>query len=103
MRDGRVRRMLRWEEVLVEPTTGPVDERPAARDRLGLEGRFPSKYLSLTRLKGDGTGVATPVWFVIEKDRRLIHTDPQSGKAKGIRRNPSKKAPSWPYPAASLR
>jgi len=31
-----------------------------------LEERFPGKYLSLTSYKRDGTGVATPVWFVID-------------------------------------
>ena len=69
-------------------TTEPVVDRSAGLDGCGLDARFPGKYLSLTSFKRDGTGVATPVWFVIENDRLLIHTDPQSFKAKRIRRNP---------------
>jgi hypothetical protein len=43
----------------------------------------------VTSFKRDGTPVATPVWFVIENGRLLIYTDPQSFKAKRIRRNQS--------------
>jgi uncharacterized protein len=46
------------------------------------------KYLSITSFKRDGSGVATPVWFVQEDGRLLIHTDANSGKVKRIRRNP---------------
>ena len=53
-----------------------------------LEERFPGKYLSLTSYKRDGTGVATPVWFVIDDGRLLVMTDPESFKAKRIGRNP---------------
>jgi uncharacterized protein len=35
----------------------------------------------------DGTGVATPVWFVIDDGRLLVMTNPQSFKAERIRRN----------------
>ncbi|HYB30040.1 MAG TPA: PPOX class F420-dependent oxidoreductase [Solirubrobacteraceae bacterium] len=69
--------------------TGRVDESPAAPGEHGFEGRFPGKYLSVTSFKRDGAGVATPVWFVVENGRLLIHTGSQSGKAKRIRRNPS--------------
>ena len=55
----------------------------------GVDARFPGKYLSVTSFKRDGTGVATPVWFVIENGRLLIHTDPQSFKARRIRQNPA--------------
>lgn len=48
----------------------------------------PGKYLSITSFKRDGTGVATPVWFVQEDGRLLVHTDANSGKVKRIRRNP---------------
>lgn len=65
------------------------DRRPDGLGRWELEARFRGKYLSLTSFKRDGTGVATPVWFVIENGRLLIHTDPESFKAKRIRRNPS--------------
>ena len=46
------------------------------------------KYLSITSFKRDGSGVATPVWFVQEGGRLLIQTDADSGKVKRIRRNP---------------
>jgi uncharacterized protein len=49
---------------------------------------FGGKYLSITSFKRDGTGVATPVWFVQEDGRLLVHTDANSGKVKRIRRNP---------------
>jgi hypothetical protein len=75
---------------MVEPqTSGHTDKRPADLDGPGLEARFPGKYLSVTSFKRDGTPVATPVWFAIENGRLLIYTDPQSFKAKRIRRNPS--------------
>jgi uncharacterized protein len=64
-------------------------ERAVGPDQLGLDARFPGKYLSVTSFKRDGSGVATPVWFVIENGRLLIHTDPQSFKAKRIRQNPA--------------
>ena len=54
-----------------------------------LAERFPSKYLSLTSYKRDGSGVATPVWFVIDDGRLLVMTDPESFKAKRIRHNPN--------------
>jgi uncharacterized protein len=71
--------------------TGHGDERPAGSNGPDLEARFPGKYLSVTSFKRDGTPVATPVWFVIEDGRLLIYTDPESFKAKRIRRNPSVK------------
>jgi PPOX class probable F420-dependent enzyme len=49
---------------------------------------FTGKYLSITSFKRDGSGVATPVWFVQEDGRLLVQTDANSGKAKRIRRNP---------------
>jgi PPOX class probable F420-dependent enzyme len=70
-------------------TTGHPDEQPAGLDRPALEARFPGKYLSVTSFKRDGGSVATPVWFVIDDGRLLIYTDPESFKAKRIRRNPS--------------
>jgi PPOX class probable F420-dependent enzyme len=51
--------------------------------------RFPGKYLSLTSFRRDGTGVATPVWFVADDGRLLVITDDNSFKAKRIRRNPT--------------
>jgi PPOX class probable F420-dependent enzyme len=62
-------------------------QRPSPADA-PLEARFHGKYLSLTSFKRDGTGVATPVWFVADGERLLVMTDPHSFKAKRIRRNP---------------
>ena len=50
---------------------------------------FPGKYISVTTYKRDGTGVATPVWFVQEGDSLLFRTGVASGKAKRIRGNPA--------------
>lgn len=49
---------------------------------------IPGKYLSITSFRRDGTGVATPVWFVVESGRLLVITDADSGKVKRIHRNP---------------
>jgi uncharacterized protein len=51
--------------------------------------QFPGKYLSVESFKRDGTGVATPVWFVEDGPLLVVMTDPHSGKAKRIRRDPS--------------
>ena len=50
---------------------------------------FHGKYLSVTSFRRDGTGVATPVWFVVDDGRLLIETDAESYKVKRIRRDPS--------------
>ena len=70
-------------------TIDRADARPARAAGVGLEARFPGKYLSLTSFRRNGTGVATPVWFAIDDGRLLVQTDPQSFKAKRIRRNPA--------------
>jgi uncharacterized protein len=49
---------------------------------------FPGKYLSLTSFRRDGTGVATPVWFVEAGGRLLVETDAGSYKVRRIRRDP---------------
>jgi PPOX class probable F420-dependent enzyme len=46
------------------------------------------RYVSITSFRRDGTGVATPVWFVQEGERLLVQTGADSGKVKRIRRNP---------------
>ena len=46
------------------------------------------KYLSLTSFRRDGTGVATPVWFVEADGRLLVETDASSYKVRRIRRDP---------------
>jgi uncharacterized protein len=48
---------------------------------------FDGKYLSLTSFKRDGTGVATPVWFVSDNGHLLAETDADSYKVKRIRRD----------------
>jgi PPOX class probable F420-dependent enzyme len=50
--------------------------------------RISGKYLSITSYRRDGTGVATPVWFVTEDDQLLVMAAIGSGKIKRIRRNP---------------
>ena len=49
---------------------------------------FPGRYLSLTSFRRDGTGVATPVWFVETGGRLLVETDAASYKVRRIRRDP---------------
>jgi PPOX class probable F420-dependent enzyme len=49
---------------------------------------FPGKYLSVTSFRRDGSGKATPVWFVEEGGRLLVETDASSYKVRRIRRNP---------------
>lgn len=48
-----------------------------------------AKYVSLTTFRADGTPVATPVWVVREGDALRILTDPNSGKVKRLRANPT--------------
>ncbi len=55
---------------------------PPAAD---LEAMFPGRYLSLTSFKRDGTGVATPVWFVSDGSRLFALTDLHSGKVRRVR------------------
>ena len=67
------------------PTAEPAGRsrpRPAAP-------QFRGKYLSLTTFKRDGTGVATPVWFVAEAGRILVVTGAESHKARRIHHNPA--------------
>ncbi len=68
-------------------TIGSSVKRPATPAGPELDSAFPGKYLSLISFKRDGTGVATPVWFVIENGRLLVKTDAQSFKVKRVRRN----------------
>jgi PPOX class probable F420-dependent enzyme len=63
-------------------------ERPVERPAADLEARFPGRYLNVTSYKRDGTGVATPVWFVADGMRLLALTDLHSPKVRRMRRNP---------------
>jgi hypothetical protein len=63
-------------------------ECPVQRPAADLEALFPGRYLSVTSFKRDGTGVATPVWFVSDGSRLFALTDLHSAKVRRIRRNP---------------
>ena len=63
-------------------------ERPVQRPSVDLETLFPGRYLSVTSFKRDGTGVATPVWFVYDGARLFALTDLHSAKVRRMRRNP---------------
>lgn len=67
-------------------STHAIERPPSA---VGVAAGFPGKYLSLISFRRDGTGVATPVWFVGDDGRLLVITDENSFKAKRIRRNPA--------------
>ena len=61
---------------------------PAIEPRADLDALFPGRYLSITTFKRDGTGVATPVWFVSDGSRLFAFTDLHSAKIRRIRRDP---------------
>ena len=63
-------------------------ERPVQRPAADLDALFTGRYLSVTSFKRDGTGVATPLWFVSDGRRLFALTDLHSGKVRRIRRNP---------------
>ena len=68
--------------------------RPTAEPAAGGQPRpappqFTGKYLSLTTFKRDGTGVATPVWFVAEAGTILVVTGAESHKVRRIHHNPA--------------
>ena len=63
-------------------------ERPVQRPAADLEALFPGRYLSVTSFKRDGTGVATPVWFVSDAGRLFALTDLHSAKVRRMRRDP---------------
>ena len=63
-------------------------EPPVQRTAADLEALFPGRFLSVTSFKRDGTGVATPVWFVSDGRRLFALTDLHSAKVRRIRREP---------------
>ena len=63
-------------------------ERPVQRPAADLEALFPGRYLRVTSFKRDGTGVATPVWFVSDGSRLFALTDLHSAKVRRMRRDP---------------
>jgi uncharacterized protein len=56
------------------------------KDFSTLEGQ---NYISLTTFRKTGVPVATPVWFAIDGNLLYILTEPEAGKVKRIRNNPS--------------
>lgn len=46
-----------------------------------------SRYVSLTTYRRNGTGVATPVWHVVNNGELLVVSDADAGKVKRIRNN----------------
>ena len=67
--------------------TQTIKHRPAAL-RAAEDGDLQGRYLSLTSFKRDGTGVATPMWFVCDGTRLFALTDLHSGKIRRVRREP---------------
>jgi PPOX class probable F420-dependent enzyme len=63
----------------------PAAEGETRKRATGLRG----KYLRLTTFRGNGSAVATPVWFVAQNGRLLVETDSTSYKVKRIRCNPA--------------
>ena len=68
------------------PATETID--PVVDETADVEALFPGRYLSVTTFKRDGTGVATPVWFVSDGTRLFALTDLHSAKIRRIRHNP---------------
>ena len=46
-----------------------------------------SRYVSLTTYRKDGTGVATPVWHVVDGGELFVVSDADAWKVKRIRNN----------------
>ena len=46
------------------------------------------KYISIETYRKNGTGVRTPIWFVVNQGLIYFRTDANSGKVKRIRNNP---------------
>lgn len=65
-----------------------VSAEPAIEQAADLDALFPGRYLSVTSFKRDGTGIATPVWFVSDGKQMFAFTDLHSAKVRRIRRNP---------------
>ena len=66
--------------------TQPTERR--AERTADLDALFPGRYLSITSFKRDGTGIATPVWFVSDGSRLFAFTDLHSAKIRRIHRTP---------------
>ncbi|MGB3683302.1 MAG: PPOX class F420-dependent oxidoreductase [Rubrobacteraceae bacterium] len=73
-------RRLRVAELIVE------EERGAPHPFAYLEGH---SYINLTTFRKSGDPVSTPLWFALHEGRLHATTEPDSGKMKRIRNNPS--------------
>lgn len=73
-------RRLRVRELIVE------EKRSAPHPFSYLEGE---SYISLTTFRKSGDPVSTPLWFAKHEGRLYATTEPDSGKMKRIRNNPS--------------
>ena len=74
--------------ITVSPSKPSSAEAPTVERPADLDSRFPGRYLSVTSFKRDGSGVATPVWFVSDGRRLFAFTDLHSPKIRRIRRSP---------------
>ena len=52
-----------------------------------LEQFIDQKYINLETYKRDGTGIRTPVWFVIDKDLIYVITRDSTSKVKRLKNN----------------
>ena len=73
-------RRLRVGELIVE------EEREVPHPFERLEGH---SYINLTTFRKSGEPVSTPIWFALHEGRLHATTEPDSGKMKRIRNNPS--------------
>ena len=73
-------RRLRVGELIVS------EERTSPHPFSYLEGE---SYINLTTFRKNGEPVSTPIWFALHEGRLHATTEPDSGKMKRIRNNPS--------------
>ena len=68
------------------PRSATVAEEPPVGTLADLEER---RHCLVVTYRRDGTSVATPVWFGLERDRLYFRAEAASGKAKRVRANPA--------------
>lgn len=57
-----------------------------SEDKLSQLSKF--KYINIETFRKNGTGVGTPIWFIVYQGLIYFRTDAKSGKVKRIRNNP---------------
>lgn len=57
-----------------------------SEDKLSQLSKF--KYINIETFRKNGTGVKTPIWFIVYQGLIYFRTDARSGKVKRIRNNP---------------